>query len=365
MSARPAGDGPEAAAAHAPVQGVDVAAVQEWLAGRLPGLALPLRFTRIGHGRSNLTFRVGDAAGGRVVLRRPPLGPLLPSAHDMAREHRVLTGLARAGAPVPRPLALCDDVAVTGAPFLVMEHVEGVVLHRRAVAARLSGAQRRAMGIALMETLAALHDVDVEAAGLSDLAPRGGYAARQLRRWTRQWEGSKTREVPAMDRVAERLHAAMPPDRGRTLVHGDYRADNVLFAPDGRVNAVLDWELCTLGEPLADLGQMLAYTPAAADDLLPIDDGATLLPGFPRHAELVAAYQRASGRSLEDLPFWTALGYWKIAAILQGVHRRALDGPRGPLGGGPPIDLEPAIDRLAERAEQAASRIARAGGLEL
>jgi aminoglycoside phosphotransferase (APT) family kinase protein len=329
------------------VPGLDAGAVEAWLAPRL-WAAPPLRFTRIGRGRSNLTYRVDDATGAAWVLRRPPLGSRLASAHDMTREHRVLDALAGAGMPVPRPLLLCDDPAVTGAEFYVMEHVDGHVLDSVHAASGFAPERRRAAAESLMHTLARLHALDVDAAGLGDFARRDAYAARQLRRWRRQWEHSKTTENPSVEAVADELERRIPPQRETALVHGDYRLDNVVVGPDGVVRAVLDWELATLGDPLADLGLLLAYTPATPDDVLPIHEGVMLLEGIPGGAELSEIYASASGRSLDALGFWVAFGYWKVAVILQGVHLRWREHPDDSGAG----ELEPTVARFIQRAEE-------------
>lgn len=333
------------------VPGLDTDAVAGWLAQRLDFVP-PLRFARFGHGSSNLTYRIEDPAGGSWVLRRPPLGELLASAHDMGREYRVLDALARAAQPVPRPLALCTDPSVTGAEFYVMEHVRGIVLDREDVAASLTPARRRAAAVSMMETLAKLHALDVDAAGLGDYARRDAYAERQLRRWRRQWELSRTFEDLRAERVATRLAERIPPQQGAAVVHGDYRLDNVVVDEDGTVRAILDWELSTLGDPLADVGLLIAYTPRSRDEVLPIHDGVMLLEGIPEPAELAEIYARASGRSLDALGYWVAFGCWKAAIILQGVYRRWLDNPDDSGAGG----LEPTVKRLLRRAEEELSR---------
>jgi aminoglycoside phosphotransferase (APT) family kinase protein len=343
-------EAPEADAAR----GIDAPRVTAWLAGRLPELEPPLRFERVGEGQSNLTFRVDDAAGRSVVLRRPPLGELLASAHDMGREHRILSGLSAVGARVPRTFAFCDDPAVTGAPFYVMEHVDGLVPARVATAERLSPAARAAAAAALVETLHELQTVDLDAAGLGDLRRSHGLASRQLHRWSKQWEASKTRELPAIDEVARALVERMPEERETVLVHGDYRLDNAVLGEDGSVRAVLDWELCTVGDPLADVGLLVAYwnelgAAAARPDAL-FREPVTQLPGFPDAPALADAYARASGRDLGDLGFWVALAYWKVAIIVEGVYRRWLNDPANGSGAG---TLQPAVDRLAARAREA------------
>jgi aminoglycoside phosphotransferase (APT) family kinase protein len=309
-------------AALSPV-GLDAPAVSAWLDGCALGLRLPLGFQRVGRGQSNLTFLVTDAAGAQLILRRPPLGRLLASAHDVAREHRILRALQGTPVPTPAVLAFTDDPSVTSAPLLAVEHVDGLVVDDLQVAEALTPQTRQRLGLALASALAPIHAVDLAAIGLADLASHKPYAARQLKRWRRQWEDSRTRELPAVTELADRLESAMPPQREVTLVHGDFHLLNVIAAPDGaRVRAVLDWELCTLGDPLADLGGLLAYWPHFR------------LLGFPTHAELAERYRAETGRDTAALPFWQALGLWKIAIIGEGVRRRALDDARNTAQGG-------------------------------
>ena len=316
------------------VVGLDPAAVAEWLDGRDLGLRLPLRFERVGRGASNLTYLVSDQSGMRLILRRPPVGRLLPSAHDVEREHRILRALQETAVPTPTVLAFTDDPAVTGAPLLAVEYVEGLVVDDLEIAESLAPDTRHRLGIELAPTLARIHDVDLDAAGLADLAGPKPYAERQLRRWRRQWEDSRTRDLPAVTELADRLEAAMPPQREVTLVHGDFHLLNVIAAPDGsRIRAVLDWELCTLGDPLADVGSLLAYWPEPTDATTGVFP-ATRLPGFPRRRELADRYAAETGRSLVELGFWHALGLWKVAIIAEGVRRRALDDARIAAQGG-------------------------------
>jgi aminoglycoside phosphotransferase (APT) family kinase protein len=334
-------------------RGIDTAPLTAWLEQHLAGLRPPLSFVRVGEGQSNLTFRLEDAAGRTVVLRRPPLGEILASAHDMGREHRILTGLSAAGARVPRPLAFCDDPAVTGAPFYVMEHVDGRILTKVSVAEGLEPSARAAAGRSLVETLVELQAVDLDAAGLADFRRPESLAGRQLRRWTRQWEASKTAELPLVDEVAALLAARLPEERESVLVHGDYRLDNAVFSGAGEVMAVLDWELCTIGDPLADVGLMLAYWAelgqAAGGPAALFREPVTEVAGFPTATQLADDYGRVSGRSVEALPFWVAFAYWKIAVIVEGVYRRWLNDPdNGSDAGG----LKPAVARLAARARE-------------
>lgn len=336
----------------AAVAGLDAVAAAAWLA-EVAGLREPVRFARIGQGQSNLTFLATDARGRRLVLRRPPLGPLLASAHDVAREHRILRALGPTGVPAPGVVAFTDDPAITDVPLLAMEHVDGLVVDDLAIAEGLPAAVRARLGLALPRALASVHAVDLQATGLVDLASHRPYAARQLKRWRRQWEDSRTRELPAVTELADRLEAAMPQQHELTLVHGDFHLLNVIVAPDGAgVRAILDWELCTLGDPLADLGGLLAYWPQAGDLGTPVF-AAPALPGFPSRAQLAAEYARASGRDVGSaLAFWHALGLWKIAVIVEGVRRRALDDPRN----APPVGVPPAeaVDELVAQARQVA-----------
>jgi aminoglycoside phosphotransferase (APT) family kinase protein len=336
--------------------GVDVAAVTAWVTEQVPGLEPPFAFARMGEGQSNLTYRVSDAAGRTVILRRPPTGEILPSAHDMGREYRVLTGLAAADMPVPRPLALCEDTTVTGAAFYVMEHVDGLVLSTVAAAERLAPDARAQAGKSLVATLARLQTTDLEATGLSDMRRPGSYGSRQVRRWRRQWEASRTRELPLVDGLADRLEAGVPEETEVVVVHGDYHLLNAIVGPDGQVRAVVDWELCTVGDPLADLGLTMAYwnelgEPAAEERRL-FREPITELEGFGASGDLATEYERMSGRDLSALPFWVSFAYWKIAVIAEGVYRRWRDNPTS---GTEPEHIGAAVGRLAELADRAAA----------
>jgi aminoglycoside phosphotransferase (APT) family kinase protein len=337
------------------VPGIDLARVTPWLVEHVPDLEPPLELTRVGEGQSNLTYRVRDDSGRTIVLRRPPTGDILPSAHDMAREYRVLRGLASENMPVPRPLALCEDPEVTGAVFYVMEHVDGLVLTMLETAERMTPAARAETGRSLVRTLVRLQSTDLEASGLAEMRRPGSYGSRQLRRWRRQWEASRTRDLPLVDALADRLEANVPEETNVTVVHGDFHLLNVIVGPNGEVRAVVDWELCTVGDPLADLGLTIAYwselgKPAGEERHLfrePITD----LPGFPDSAQLIALYERASGRDVSQLGFWLAFAYWKIAIITEGVYRRWLDNPSS---GSNPEHVGAAVERLVELADRAA-----------
>jgi aminoglycoside phosphotransferase (APT) family kinase protein len=312
--------------------GIQADAVSAWFASNVPAARPPLSFELITGGHSNLTFVVRDAAAAAWVLRRPPLSGVLPSAHDMGREHRIISALRGTPVPVPGAVGLCQDASVTGAPFYVMEHVDGVVARDQATVERtFEQRQRAAITASLVQVLAALHQVDPDAVGLGDLGRREAYVERQLRRWSRQWEQSKTRELPAIEEVGRRLAARVPPQQGPArIVHGDYRLDNLILSPAGAVAAVLDWELCTLGDPLADVGLLMVYWSEQGDEVRPLISSPTAVPGFPSRAQVAAAYAGASGRDLSELDFYVALGYWKLAVILEGVYARRLARAYGP-----------------------------------
>jgi aminoglycoside phosphotransferase (APT) family kinase protein len=313
------------------VEGIDVPAVTQWFVDNVPGATPPLAFALIAGGRSNLTFRVDDAAGGRWALRRPPLSHVLATAHDMAREHRVISALGPTPVPVPETIGLCLDPAVNEAPFYVMEFVDGHILRDAAdAAASLDMAARRRAGESLVDTLAALHAVDAGGAGLADFAKHEAYIDRQLHRWSTQFEHSLVAgevDTPAVVRaVHDRLAAAVPEQRGVAIVHGDYRLDNTALADDGSVRAVLDWELCTLGDALADVGLLMVYWTEAGDEPSIVGVTPTTASGFLTRAEVKARYATVSGRDLERLDFYVAFGYWKLACILQGVYARYAGG---------------------------------------
>jgi aminoglycoside phosphotransferase (APT) family kinase protein len=341
--------------AEAP-EGIDRAGVEAWFGEHIPGAQLPLTFDRISGGHSNLTYGVRDAAGTRWALRRPPLGKRLGSAHDMGREHRVVSALAKTPVPVAPVAGFCEDESVNEAPFYVMEFVEGPILRGLAEAdAFPDEADRRAIGERVVDTLVDIHAVDPDAAGLGELGRKEDYVARQLRRWQGQWEKSKTRELPAIDTVHERLAARIPAQGPATIVHGDYRLDNMILTPAGEVAAVVDWELCTLGDPLADVGLLMVYWPEAGEDDISLGQPATMALGFPKRDELKARYAERSGRDLSQLDFFVALGYWKLAIILEGVYSRYAAGQYGKVD--PGIEaFARLVERLAEAADEAERR---------
>ena len=242
------------------LEGLDLATVGPWLEANVDGAVGPFEASLIGGGRSNLTFTVVGGDGTKFVLRRPPLGHVLATAHDMAREHKIIAAVGKTDVPVPPALGLCTDVEINGAPFYVMGYVDGVVMDSAEKAAQLDPALRQTASFDLIDVLAELHAVDIDAVGLGDLARREGYIERQVKRWSTQWANSKTRELAAIDEVAQRLGERLPVQQGAVIAHGDYRFGNCLTDPAaGRIAAVLDWELCTLGDPLADVGYLRVY----------------------------------------------------------------------------------------------------------
>jgi len=313
--------------------GVDPEKVSAWFVDNIPGVVLPLRFDRVAGGRSNLTFEVDDASGTRYVLRRPPTSHVLPTAHDMSREYRIIAALGPAGVPVPAALGLCLDESVNGAPFYVMGFVDGVIARtEQDVESALDQPARHRAGLALVDTLAQIHSVDPDSAGLGDLGRKEGYISRQLRRWYANYQAARDSRggdtVADIDDLHDQLSAHVPEQGPASVVHGDYRLDNCVISADGRMLAVLDWELCTLGDPLADLGQLLVYWPEPGERSA-LGNSPTVAPGFPTRAQLTARYAETTGRDLDGLDFYVAFAYWKLACILEGVYARYVAGAMG------------------------------------
>jgi aminoglycoside phosphotransferase (APT) family kinase protein len=302
--------------------GVDLRRLTEHLAERVP-LAGPLSVELIHGGRSNLTYRLTD---GRHdwVLRRPPLGNVLPSAHDMGREFRVLSALHGTDIPVPEPVLLCTDDSVLGAPFYVMSRVDGPVLRDAADTRGLRPEEARAAASELVRVLAAIHRLDT--ARLAGFGRPDGYLARQVARWQRQWSLSATRDLPDVDRLVTGLAGRVPQPQRASLVHGDYRLDNVIFGADRRIAAVVDWEMATLGDPLADLGLLLVYWDDVSAAVTGTEHAVSANPGFPAATELAERYAAGTGLDLTELGFYVAFGYFKLAVIAEGIHARFLAG---------------------------------------
>ena len=340
--------------------GVDRDAVTAWMAKRVE-ITGELSFSLIAGGHSNLTFEVDDEAGHRWVLRRQPLGHVLATAHDMGREYRIISALAPTAIPVAPAVGFCDDTAVNGAPFYVMSYVDGTVVRDEATAATLSVAERTTASESLVDVLAAIHSTDVEAVGLADLGRHDGYIERQLTRWYRQYQGSKEMtdkvDFTAVDEVHDHLLGRIPPQQGTAIVHGDYRLDNCMLAADGSVAAVLDWEICTLGDPLADLGLLWVYwTDPGQSAALP-QASPTALEGFMRRDDILARYEQASGRDLSAIDFYIAFGYWKLTCIIAGVYARYAAGAMGDVDHHQVDGFAGMVSTLAELASTAASKV--------
>lgn len=318
--------------------GLRLTALVEWMTSAAIGAGGPLRAELLAGGRSNVSYRIIDSAGHDWVLRRPPLGHVLPTAHDMAREYRVLSGLISVGFPTPHVVALCEDDSVIGAPFMLMEYVPGRVIDSQAKAKELTSDAAATACASLVDTLAALHAIEPTTAGLGELGRADGYLERQVRRWTQQWSLTRTRELPDVDALgvdlAERV--ASVPSSGAAIVHGDYRLDNTILGLDHpTVKAVVDWEMSTLGDPVMDLAILLVYWMDPGDGLrasVPVAEHITDLPGFFTRAQVAERYAEASGSSLESLDFCAALASFKLAVIMESILARSLQGQQ--LGAG-------------------------------
>jgi len=336
------------------VDGIDIEPVTAWLEANIEDARGPFSFEIIEGGHSNLTYLVTAADGPRLVLRRPPLAAVLATAHDMGREHRVISAIGKTSVPVPTALGLCVDDSVNGAPFYIMNYVDGVVLHNEEIVedSLPDHNLRQAVSESAIVALADLHTADLHAIGLGDLGRTEGYVDRQLKRWQGQWEKTKTRELEAMDEAYQLLLTARPEQRYTSVVHGDYRLGNMLAdATNGTILAVLDWELCTLGDPLADLGYLLNNWLEPGE---PNYRGATDFPtqagGFLTKAELTEIYCERTGFDAEHLArhsgFYQAFQFWRLAAIVEGVYSRYLKGALG--------DLTEELDDYADQVVQLA-----------
>jgi aminoglycoside phosphotransferase (APT) family kinase protein len=312
---------------------------------------------QIAGGHSNLTFAVTDANGNRFVLRRPPLGHRLASAHDMGREHRIIAALAASDVPVAPALGFCDDPAVNDLPFYVMRFVDGLVVRDKEFAEKsLSPAARRRASESLVDTMARIHAVDIDKVGLSDLGKHDGYIARQLKRWHQNIVDQRTRDLPLVESVYEELMRRIPAQDGVSIVHGDYRLDNCMVNPQGDVIAVLDWEICTLGDPMADVGLLMVYWNGPHDEASAWSNTVCTADGFLDRADLAARYAERSGRDISKLDFYTAFAFWKLACIIEGVYARYLGGA---LGEKDPSELEPFRLQVDGAAQKAAAYLER------
>jgi aminoglycoside phosphotransferase (APT) family kinase protein len=312
-------------------EGADPSVVGPYMAARWGEVWSRCRVSLVGGGKSNLTYLI-TADGKEMILRRPPLGHVLPTAHDMAREFRVLDALRATDVPVPHALHLCTDDSVLGSPFYLMERCHGHVVRTDLPPGFADRREsRRRMAEALVDNLVRLHAVDWRAVGLGDFGRPEGFMTRQIRRWAQQWERSQTRDLPEIEQLIAELRKELPPSPPATIVHGDYRLDNAMFDVDdpGRIVAILDWEMATIGDPLADLGLLCVYWVQEGDEKRPEalrGITATALQGFPTRREIVERYARLSDRDLRHLPFYCAFGFFKLAVILEGIHARFLQG---------------------------------------
>jgi aminoglycoside phosphotransferase (APT) family kinase protein len=333
--------------------GIHASNVTEWFEAHVPEVTTPLTFTLIAGGRSNLTFRVEDAEGRAWVLRRPPIHHVLPTAHDMVREHRLMHSLGPSGIPVPKTIGLCTDETVNERPFFVMEFVEGHIVRDSSEAEKaFDVATRRSIGDHMAETLSALHAVEPESVGLGDLGRHDGYIERQLKRWRGQFEQMSVEGVDhggVVERVGDELARRVPTQQRTAIVHGDYRLDNVVLNDRGEVRAILDWELCTLGDPLADVGMLMDYWTDPGDATSVLMFSPTTAPGFSTRAQVLEHYASVSDLDLTRIGYYCAFGYWKLACILQGVYARYVAGAGA--GDQGSVDAFPAqVIRLAELA---------------
>jgi aminoglycoside phosphotransferase (APT) family kinase protein len=340
------------------IDGIDAERLDAWFSEHVDGAEPPLSFDLIAGGRSNLTYRVTDATGRRWALRRPPIGKTLGSAHDMGRETKVVSALADSKVPVAPIAGSCTDESVNGAPFYVMEFVDGPILRMLSDADPYSEEERRRIGLNVIDTLVDIHAVEPDEVGLGDLGKKEDYVARTLKRWQGQWEKSKTREIPLVEEIHDRLAARIPEQGPATIVHGDYRLDNMILTPDAQaVAAVVDWELSTLGDPLADVGMLLVYWGDRDADFFPLFQPATVAPGFPGPAEVRERYSERSGRDLALIDFYVALGLWKLAIILEGVYSRYTAGQYGAKVDDGVKAFGENVVKLAEEADKAERRL--------
>lgn len=310
---------------HTELPGLDLDRFSDWWRATVPGVGAASSARLIAGGKSNLTYEVSDGTTGWIV-RRPPLGHVLATAHDMVREYRVMAALRQTDVPVPAMYALCQDDAVLGAPFYVMERVEGTPYRTAAELTELGPERVRAISTGLVDTLAALHAVDPAAIGLADFGRPDGFLGRQVRRWKKQLDASYTHDLPAAVELHARLSADVPAESTTGIVHGDYRLDNVLTDDKDRPAAVIDWEMATLGDPLTDLALMIIYGRLAEESTGGVNADAPVAPGYLSEDEIIERYSARSERDMSRFGFYLGLAAFKLAAILEGVHYRYLHG---------------------------------------
>ncbi|MEN9316788.1 MAG: hypothetical protein RIS35_3181 [Pseudomonadota bacterium] len=344
------------------IPGYDVPAVEAWIAKHVDGLTPPLKWTRLEGGHSNLTYRIDDARGNAAVIRRPPMGELLPKAHDMGREWSLISALGATKVPVPRAYGFCEDPSVTGAHFYVMGLINGHPLYTADDTRKwVPEDKRMVFANSFIDVLADLHSVDPDAVGLGDLGKKEGYVARQLNAWYRSWLASAEPakyDDPRAHALQKYFLENVPEQEPAKIVHGDYGTHNVLVGPDSTVAAVVDWEISTLGDPLADLAYALNWWPDPEDALPMADDFPTVLAGFPNRRQMAQRYAEKSGRDISRIDYYLGFNRWKSAAIIHGVYARYIEGKKSSAG----IDLDFMRQRITNAlilAEQAVERMQR------
>jgi aminoglycoside phosphotransferase (APT) family kinase protein len=333
------------------IEGINEVEVTRFLETHVPVLAPPVQYSLIAGGHSNLTYRCEDSAGNAYVLRRPPLGHVLQSAHDMSREHKIIHALKDSAVPVPDNFGLCQDESVNDSDFYLMSFVDGLVLNNSNDAEKVPDGERRSISEHVVEILCQLHAIDPDEVGLGDLGRKEAYLERQFKRWTTQWEASKTHEIPEMEESCRILKERMPEQIGATIVHGDYRLGNMIVG-DGEVKAILDWELCTLGDPLADVGYILNNWVSREEvpELGESDQAPTAAGGFFSRDEVISIYENKTGRDLSGINYYRAFSHWRLAAIGQGVYKRYLVGA---MGENRDVDLDRQKENVSVRARSA------------
>jgi len=342
------------------IRGLNLPALRAWLAEEFEGFEAPIRFELVTAGGSNLTYRVEDATGQLLALRRPPERSRIRTAHDMSREWRILEALhahPEAGVPVPAPRAYCADPEVLGAEFYLMDFAEGRILRGPEDARGLERAECRVATESLVDVQVAMHRLDPERVGLGDLGRRENYVERQLARWRKQAEAVKTRDLPRMEALHDTLAACVPPQQAVGLVHGDYRFDNTVLDASHRVSAVLDWELCTLGDPVADFVWSILYwsEPGEVGDFG--SPSPTRHPNFPRRSDVMALYEERSGFDLSFFDYYVAFSWWKMACLVEGVVARLRAGAGGGMAVHSPEQVMARVDSMLERASEASRNL--------
>lgn len=342
---------PEILATDTPDGQGDPSRLSEWIAEAVHNCNPPLRYELIAAGGSNLTYRVTDSNGEQWALRRPPMAHTLATAHDMSREWRIMSALgANSEVPVPDCVAYCEDAALIGAPFYLMSFMEGLILRDEDSTKGMTAAEAKAATDSLIEVQIALHTLDLEKTGLADLGRHDNYAGRQLKRWRRQVAEGGSRELPLHAELHKRLTEAMPPEKERpALAHGDYRFDNCVLGEDFSVIAVLDWELCTTGNPVADFVWSLQYWGDPEDEMSFLINPPTCNPVFIRRQEYCDLYAQRSGFDLSDLPYYQIFSWWKQASIVEGAYARRLAGAVG--GMSPTGDVQEIATRVDQMLE--------------